>query len=221
LKAFQRLLGSSAFGNVARVVWLAGESPDTATNGQKLLGVAKSNLATKPPVLAWSRDEDQPITWHGASEHSIDDVFNTAAVATPRDNAEGWLRERLKDGSVAAKQIEAEADAIGFSRATLRRAREDIGIVSYRLSGVKSSPYYWRLPEGQVAHSPSSKGEQPEQPVPAEAQQDRLFSPSNGEQPVDTPRNTQIFGQVAQVVHLENRRSEQPVTNPHRQEESR
>lgn len=137
LKAFQRLLGASAFGNVARCVWLACESPDN--DGKQLLGVDKSNLAMKPKPLLWSRGEDEPIVWHGESEAVIGDVFGTTS-AKPRDDAEGWLNERLKGGLVATTALKAEADVLGFKWRTVERAKERTGIIAEHVGGTDG---YW------------------------------------------------------------------------------
>jgi hypothetical protein len=151
LKAFQRLLGASAFGNVARVVWLATESPDG--EGRNLLGVDKSNLAIKPKALVWSRAEDAPIIWHGETDLAIGDAFG-ATSAKPRDDAEGFLRELLAGGSVESSRVEALAKAAGLSWGTVRRAAEALKVAKYRPPGPKNPPWYWKLPNGAPGDDP-------------------------------------------------------------------
>jgi hypothetical protein len=151
LKAFQRLLGASAFGNVARCVWLAAESPDG--EGRNLLGVDKSNLAIKPKALEWSRAEDAPIAWHGESEHAIGDVFGSSS-AKPRDDAEGFLNELLRGGSVPSERVFALAKAAGHSERTIRRAADHLKVVRYRPPGQRNPPWYWKLPNGAPSDDP-------------------------------------------------------------------
>jgi hypothetical protein len=146
LKGFQRLLGASAFGNVARCVWLAAESPDG--EGMNLLGVDKSNLAVKPPTLEWSRREDQPIVWHGPSAYAIGDAFGGNSAARKVDDAEGFLRELLRGGSVPKGRVLALGQAAGHKEHTIRRAAETLRVESYRPPGQKNPPWYWKLPNG-------------------------------------------------------------------------
>ena len=74
-RPLQQLLGATAFGAVARVVWIIAPVPDGDDPSRRALGVVKSNLAVRPDVLEWSRREDQPIAWHGTSKHDIEELL--------------------------------------------------------------------------------------------------------------------------------------------------
>jgi putative DNA primase/helicase len=129
----QRLLGSTAFPAVARVVWMLASTPDDP--GRKVLAVTKSNLDLKPDPLEWSRALDQPIVWHGVSDHDITQLFD-AIKPMPRQEAKAWLVEALTGGNVPQRIVETRARELGISPATLKRAREELGVISKKQTGV-------------------------------------------------------------------------------------
>ena len=67
--------------------------------------------------------------------------------APERREAALWLREVLGAGPVHSKEIEAAGRDAGFSKATLRRAKENIGAESIREGFGKDSVCSWRLPD--------------------------------------------------------------------------
>ncbi|CCF84135.1 AAA family ATPase [Nitrolancea hollandica] len=145
-RPIQQLLGATAFGAIARTVWMVAPTSNEPDETRRVLAVVKSNLATKPPALEWSRDLDQAIKWHGESDHDITELLGGAAPARPRDNAEGFLRELLADGPMPAKDIEAQAKQQGISTTgALRRAREAIGAKRGK-SNIPNGPWLWYLP---------------------------------------------------------------------------
>ncbi len=145
-KATQRLLGSTAFPAVARVVWMLAPTPSDPK--RKVLAVTKSNLSPKPAPLEWSRDLDRPLAWHGTSDHDIERLFD-AIKPMPREEAKAWLREALAGGSVPQQVVEARARDLGISAATLKRAREDLGVESSKQPGVANGPWLWALRDAE------------------------------------------------------------------------
>jgi hypothetical protein len=110
-KATQRLLGSTAYPAVARIVWMLAPTPDDP--GRKVLAVTKSNIGTKPPALEWSRDLDQPVAWHGASKPRHRAAVRGPEGGTP-GGGQGVARETLKGEPpqrVVAKRAEEEGSA--------------------------------------------------------------------------------------------------------------
>jgi hypothetical protein len=140
----QRILGATAFHALARVVWMTAP----ADHDQMALGVVESNLAMKPDALAWSREEDAPIVWHGVSTRGIGDLLSGAAVEQPRDRAEGFLRDLLRDGAKPSHEVEAAAKAEGIPWRTLRRAADVIAIKKWKERG-GSGRWFWMLPDGE------------------------------------------------------------------------
>jgi hypothetical protein len=138
--ATQRILGATAFGASARVVWMTAPASD----GMMALGVTKANLTKRPPAQLWSRPEDQPILWHGKSAKSIDDLVN-AGPQQPRASAEEFLWDILATGAQPVNEVEQAAQALGISKRTLHRAKAEIGVES-RKANQAGGQWWWELP---------------------------------------------------------------------------
>ncbi len=143
--ALQTLLGPTVFGALARVVMMTGggnrEMGIEGVGRRMVLGVVKSNVGVKPGAVEWSRPVDSAIVWHGAAGCSMEEVLERGRRGPERrgalETAVELLRELLADGPVASREVEAAMLAAGVSVATLRRAKEEIGVVSRRASGSK------------------------------------------------------------------------------------
>jgi putative DNA primase/helicase len=62
-----------------------------------------------------------------------------------RDDAIDWLRKLLRGGPRRATEVEIEAKAAGISLATVRRAKSQLSIETYREGGLGSAGYWvWR-----------------------------------------------------------------------------
>lgn len=116
-----------------------------------MLAVVKSNIAMKPDPLEWSRAEDSLVTWHGASQHRIDELLG-GATSQPRDDGQGLLREALKGGSKPVRELFALAKAAGISEMTLRRAANALNVDRFKMPGVVNGPWLWKLPNGPGEH---------------------------------------------------------------------
>jgi putative DNA primase/helicase len=88
-RPLDRVLGSTAFGALARSVWMVTPIPaaaghDAAVHGpRRALGVVKSNLAPIPQPLHWSRAKDQPIQWWGASDTDMASLLAGRTESAP------------------------------------------------------------------------------------------------------------------------------------------
>jgi hypothetical protein len=143
-RAAQKILGATAFHALARVVWMVAPDEDE----RMVLGVVKSNLAIKPPSLVWSRQEDGPICWEGIAARNVEELLSSPAPASPRADAEGFLREFLARGAKLSTEVFDTANSRGISESTLRRASEVIPIKKWKASGTHGL-WYWSLPDGQ------------------------------------------------------------------------
>jgi hypothetical protein len=63
-----------------------------------------------------------------------------------------WLQEVLADGQKAAAEVRSAAIRAGITLATLRRARERLGIVVSRQGFGQGGRWCWRLPDAKDAH---------------------------------------------------------------------
>lgn len=174
----QQLLGSTAFGAIARTVWMVAAISNEPDETHRVLAVVKSNLAIKPLALEWSRELDQPIKWHGETEHDISELLGGGTPSRPRDDAEGFLRELLADGPRLSESVTAAATSQGFSDSTLRRASKDIGILKRKGKGAAHAQWWWALPEHE----------------------DKLFTLKDGEQLAGDGAQTQLAHALTQKV---------------------
>jgi hypothetical protein len=95
-----------------------------------------------PTGIVWEAPCDAPPEASGISEA----MRERRAL---RDEAIEWLREELKEGPLAQKQIRREAREHGFSYPTLRRAKAELKLQSKRIGfGPLISYWAWALPEG-------------------------------------------------------------------------
>lgn len=147
-RVVQKLIGATAFGAIARVVWVVAPVPNSDDDARRVLGVVKSNLAAKPEPLEWSRAEDEPIEWYGLSDYDPEDDFR-GAPAAPKEEAAAFVTELLKGGSVAANTVFRRAGDQGISGRTLRRAARDLGVEKFKSPGSRNGGWYWKLPDGQ------------------------------------------------------------------------
>ena len=124
----QRILGSTGFGAVARVVWMVVPAGDETDATRRVTGVVKSNIAPKPEPLEWSIPAiDAPITWHGPSGRDMDELVSGGA----RTHESPERREilALLNGSDAPLQAATIAERLGrnpsTTRTLLRKMAED------------------------------------------------------------------------------------------------
>lgn len=161
-RASQRLLGSTAFAAIARQVWMVVPVSTAQQETRRLLAVVKSNLALKPPALEWELPgEDLPVTWHGSTERSIDEVLNgsgTPASGPSPERLEIIALIRGKGQSMTAKEVAAALDKKEATVRYLLSSMEKDGQL------VKVNWGTYALPPSQPTHSThNSQSSQPSQ----------------------------------------------------------
>jgi len=144
--ALARGLGSTAFAAKARSILHVGRLPKAAT-AYAMVHV-KSNLGPRGPALEYRLDPnaERPFTWVGIRENlTPQDIGLSDVERSELDRAKAWLQAFLADGPRQATEVEEAAEAEGFSKMTLRRAKEALGVLSIR-SGGRGGRWAWRLP---------------------------------------------------------------------------
>jgi hypothetical protein len=165
--AGERTLGSVAFIAAPRAVWAV--TPEICEEGElsgrNILTRIKGNLGPDPGGLAYeieacrigSKIEPDGIStsrikWHeGAIAKTADQLYAAATnplkkrEAPARDDAEEFLRELLAGKKLPVTQIESQAKAAGVTLATVRGAREKLGIRPFRKGFGKGGIWYWEL----------------------------------------------------------------------------
>ena len=161
-KAIYRGQGSIGYSAAARTVLLVGQNPDDEQ--ERVVVCIKNNLVAFPPALAFEISEGQ-FRWRGETSVTASALLAPEQGSEARsllDEATEFLDEVLGQGSQPAREIERQADAMGISKMTLKRARKAMGVraVPVREEGRPGvQRWLWELPEslgGQEAHTKES-----------------------------------------------------------------
>ena len=155
LEAIHRGLGAVGWGGKARMVWMACKDPDDAD--RRLFLPVKNNICAPVAGLAYKIDDEGVLRWFAEPvNRDVDDVLRELRERERPQlaEAENFLRDKLKDGPVAKKDLERMAADDDISSATLRRAKKLLSVDS-RKSGAGSGAYWaWSLPPEAVQTLP-------------------------------------------------------------------
>ncbi|HUE91486.1 AAA family ATPase [Pseudomonas sp.] len=155
-----RVIGSQAFGALARAVLVAAKQEDSDV---RVLARAKSNISDDQggvgylvePCTVGEGIETTRVLWgdriEGSARDILADVESTGDddQRTEFEEACDFLRDTLKHGSVPTKQVKAEASDAGLSWATVRRAQKAIGAIAIKEGGRlgnEKQQWVWSLP---------------------------------------------------------------------------
>lgn len=160
----ERVVGSIAFGALARVV-MAATKVSEEQGGGRILVRAKSNIGTDHGGFKYELRQGElsghpDITaswaeWGAAVQGEARELLDAAEVAADpeergaREEAKDFLRVLLADGPVPAKEVKRQADENGHCWRTINTAKKDIGIVTEKIGGhfAKSTQQWvWKLP---------------------------------------------------------------------------
>jgi putative DNA primase/helicase len=152
----QRVSGSIAFLNAARVVWSVSKDPDDPTEQRRLMTRVKGNIAGVAQTgLAFVLNEQGVVEWDPEPIYvSANEVESDLKLDRSKMNAAiDLLQAELERGPRLATDIQTEANRHAVSKRTLHRAKGEIGVLAYQ----QGRKWWWALP-GQV----------PEQSLPQE-----------------------------------------------------
>jgi len=163
------ILGSRAFSGLVRQVWHLCE--DDNDRERKLLLPGKVNLcgATRTG-LAFRIEDPGRLVWEPdpVLMHADDFIASTSSsssrgqTAPQRTAAMEWLSELLRNGAVESDTVKTQAGQAGLSWGTVRRAKDDLGIVPFKREF--SGRWMWQLPpqdtqkDDNGVASPGSEG---------------------------------------------------------------
>ncbi len=164
-KALYRGGGSIGIGGAARSVLLVHREPGSEST--RILASVKSNLGKTPQSLAFTlttaevsgAGETSRVAWRGTSLHTADSLLSAPTdpeVVGTQEDAEGFLRELLKDGaSVPSKQVFLAAEQAGVGRYALTQAKTRLGIKPHH-QGRPGEPggWFWSLPPEEAETLP-------------------------------------------------------------------
>ncbi len=147
LKPIYRGLGSIDFTASARSVLLAGCDPDNP-QVRGLIHI-KHNLSTEGVPIGYEIREDG-FLWTDHCDLTADKIFQATDGGNALNEAKTFLLEVLASGEQAAKECFEEAKTRGISEVTLKRAKGDMGVLTYRI-GEKGKEgggkWFWKMPE--------------------------------------------------------------------------
>ncbi len=160
--AVYRAMGSLAFTAAARAVWAVTKDRNDPDGKQRLFLPVKNNLATDTQGLAFTLEPTAAgvprIRWEPAPVTVDVDEALSAPKATrgrkpvQREAAENFLLAELAGGPRLATELLEEAGERGIARRTLERAREELGVISFKQTN--PGPNWWKMPQGQNADVP-------------------------------------------------------------------
>ena len=144
-----RGLGSVAFKDVVRSVCVIthDEDQDREWTGKYLFGAVKSNLSPNlPTTLKFKIQSDLALWWDAETIDSPIVRVMADKSSKGRENPKtvelkAWLIKRLGQGVAPPADLQAQAEAMGVSTATLYRLLNKLGAVQDQQFGG------WRLPE--------------------------------------------------------------------------
>jgi putative DNA primase/helicase len=176
--AMNRITGSGAFVAAVRAAFMVAKDPDDDSDTRRLFVPMKNNLARTDGGLAFRLEQRlvgereivaSAVTWESERvTRTADEILAAADSAgehrSARDEAIEWLKELLAEGPLDAKEIRAQAEGAGLTWATVRRAKDRLGIRPERRSEGcgGEGKWLWALPteraqgaqESQDAHVP-------------------------------------------------------------------
>jgi putative DNA primase/helicase len=167
--ALLRVSDSIAYVAQARHVYAVLDDPED--KDCKLFVKAKNNLARDTKALRYGMgvrkvghdaklgvDIDAPfVVWHSQHvEITANEAMASAGGHTAKRDAREFLLERLKAGAVNSDDIIEEAKQEGFAKATLYRAKKELGIRSRKEKGKIDGAWVWELPP-QGARTPPQR----------------------------------------------------------------
>jgi hypothetical protein len=155
-KSIYRGLGSIDFTAACRSVLMVGFDPDDAT--KRVVAHAKSNLAPIGPSQCYTLKAGR-FAWAGRSSLTAEDLGAPppdADLRSAKEEAKDFLAQTLADGPKFVNEVFVEADKLRISRASLRRAKTDLGVVSSKTP----DHWEWSLPQTQTETSGGSQDAQ-------------------------------------------------------------
>ena len=161
MSAIYRGGGSIGIIGAARSGLVVAKHPDDPEH-ERALASTKSNLGPPMPALRYrltTRPENPSVPyvdWQGECELSAEELL--AASQGGKDSRDGvtpskiaaaaaWLSVALADGPRPATELEREARAVGISGASLRRGREELGLLIDKIGYGRGAYSAWRLPD--------------------------------------------------------------------------
>lgn len=161
----ERVLGSQAFGALARTVLVAAKQEDTDL---RVLARAKSNISDDSGGCSYSIEEctvgegitATRVTWgdmiEGSAREILADVERIENDDQLDDDPAEALRRILSAGPLTGKEAKDLMTGNGYSPKQTRTAREKLSVITSREGFGKDIKTYWSLPLADASFVPST-----------------------------------------------------------------
>lgn len=155
----ERVTGSVAFGALSRVVLVAAKRLDADGGADRMLARAKSNIGPDGGGFGYAVEQvdlgdgihASRINWGSSLEGSARDLLSQAEAdendAEDRRDVDSFLEHLLFCGEQSARSIYRDAEAAGYSRDQIKRAKRRLGVQAAK-TGMEGG-WVWRLPPSQ------------------------------------------------------------------------
>jgi putative DNA primase/helicase len=162
----ERVTGSLAFGALARVVLVAAKHKEEGEDGRttRILCRAKSNIGPDDGGFEYDLQQSELkahpgifasyVLWGNPVEGTARELLAEAedlgdGEGRSLGDAKRFLADLLSDGPMSRKAIQADADGAGYAWATIRRAKDALGVDAVKEGGYFGKgrqQWLWRLP---------------------------------------------------------------------------
>ena len=158
----ERLTGSLAFGALARVVFVAVKQQKENENDRtvRLFLRAKSNIGKDNGGFEYELEQAELnshpgivtsyVLWGNSVTGSAQDLLASAESNSKESMlslAKSFLSDLLSKGPMLVEEIEDAVKGNGYSSSTIKRAKQFLGIKSYKETGSLEGKWFWQLPE--------------------------------------------------------------------------
>jgi hypothetical protein len=150
MSPIHRLSGASAFGEVARTVWLI--ERDKADKNRRYFSPLKLNDGQEPPAMTWSIGPDGAVGFsEGQTPPPIEEQLSPhPKPKSKKQQAKEFLLQTLQNGPMLAEEVDGLAENEGINHWTLESAKKEMGVVSTRRTDGEGSwqegKWEWSLP---------------------------------------------------------------------------
>jgi putative DNA primase/helicase len=160
-QALMRVTGSLAFVAAARAAFVVVK--DQQNSERRMLLPIKNNIGNDRLGFAFSIQsqilgngiESSRVEWESheidvPADQALADNGEYSSANSAIEEASSFIRELLAEEPVPATEVFDNAKAMGFSKATIRRAATELGIEKHKIGFNKNAKWVWQLPVSKI-----------------------------------------------------------------------
>jgi len=149
-KVAYRGMGSIDFTAAARTVLLIGKDPENEK--KRVIIPTKCNISFEGTALVFELDKELGFSWLGKAELTAEELLYPGPKDGGQDREQNrfneaivFLQNILAGGKKLIKEVKAEAKSADVKEITLRRAKENLEIKTFK----RGENWFWMLPDVQ------------------------------------------------------------------------